>query len=130
MADSFDKRRRGGLSNPYTLARRVPWGNGTGRGPAMSRAGDARVRGRAVLLALSLIWLAGMLWSAHADITGTGDPVGALIQMAGALVGAVGGGLILVGYGTRSSIVVLAVSVLIAGALGGALALVPPTELV
>ncbi len=135
----------------------------------MSRAGDARVRGRAVLLALSLIWLAGMLWSAHADITGTGDPVGALIQMAGALpvvvaasmlagaaaglaalgwlaprgwprwvvgplagalVGAVGGGLILVGYGTRSSIVVLAVSVLIAGALGGALALVPPTELV
>jgi hypothetical protein len=38
-----------------------------------------------VLLALSLIWFAAMLWSAHANIAGTGTAVGALIQVADAL---------------------------------------------
>jgi hypothetical protein len=38
-----------------------------------------------VLLAFSLIWLAAMLWSAHASIGGTGTAVGALIQVTDAL---------------------------------------------
>src|SRR5436189_5494450 len=104
-------------------------------------------RGSVILLGLSLLWLAGMLWSANANIVGTGNPLGALIQVAdalpvviaasmlagaavalavltrfplrgrlhwpvaigsGAAVGAVSAGLILLGYGHRSSIVVLA----------------------
>jgi hypothetical protein len=122
-----------------------------------------------VLLALSLLWFAAMLWSANANIIGTGDPVTALIQVAdalpvviaasmlagtaaavaalawlpvratlrwpvalgtGAAVGAVAAGLILLGYGHRSSILVLAVSVVVAGTVGGALGALKPAELV
>ena len=45
---------------------------------------DAR-RPSAVLLVLSLVWFAAMLWSAHANIAGTGTAIGALIQVADAL---------------------------------------------
>ncbi len=48
----------------------------------MKRAGP---RGTTVLLVLSLIWFAAMLWSAHANIVGTGTAMGALIQLADAL---------------------------------------------
>lgn len=127
-------------------------------------------RGSLILLGLSLLWLAGMLWSANANIVGTGNALGALIQVADALpvviaasmvagaatahaalrwwrpqrtalrwpagaacgtaVGAVAAGLILIGYGHRSSIVVLAVSVLLAGTVGGALGALQPVLLV
>jgi hypothetical protein len=126
-------------------------------------------RGNAVLLALSLVWFGAMLWSANANIVGTGNALGALIQVAdalpvviaasmlagaatalavltrlrlrarlhwpvalgsGAAVGAVAAGLILIGYGHRSSITVLAVSVVVAGAVGGALGALRPPELV
>src|SRR5436190_19620763 len=127
-------------------------------------------RGSVILLGWSLLWLAGMLWSANANIVGTGNALGALIQVADALpvviaaamvagaaaahvllewwrprrtalrwpagaaggtaVGAVAAGLILIGYGNRSSIVVLAVSVLFAGTVGGALGALQPVVLV
>jgi len=45
---------------------------------------DAR-RPSAVLFVLSLVWFAAMLWSAHANIAGTGTAIGALIQVADAL---------------------------------------------
>jgi hypothetical protein len=122
-----------------------------------------------VLLALSLVWFAAMLWSANANIVGIGNPLGALIQVAdalpvviaasmlagaaaalailtrlqlrarlhwpvalgsGAAVGAVAAGLILIGYGHRSSIMVLAISVVVAGAVGGGLGALKPPELV
>jgi hypothetical protein len=127
-------------------------------------------RSTAVLLALALVWLATMLWSAHASIRGAGDPVIAVIQAAlalpvviaatmlasaaaglatlhrlpgvgprlrwlvgaasGLVVGALAGGLILFGYGHRSSILLLAGSVLVAGALGGLLGAVQPGEVI
>src|SRR2546423_3736302 len=129
----------------------------------------SRARGSVVLLVLSLVWLGAMLWSANANIVGTGNPLGALIQVADALpvviaasmlagaamalavrprflpraslrwpvaigsgvaVGAVSAGLILLGYGHRSSIVTLAVSVVFAGAVGGALGALKPAALV
>jgi len=129
----------------------------------------SRARGSTVLLVLSLVWLGAMLWSANANITGTGNALGALIQVAdalpvviaasmlagaatalavltrlrlrarlhwpvalgsGAAVGAVAAGLILIGYGHRSSITVLAISVVVAGAVGGALGALKPPELV
>jgi hypothetical protein len=133
----------------------------------------SRARGSTVLLVLSLVWLGAMLWSANANIAGTGNPLGALIQVAdalpvviaasmlagaaaalavltrvrlgaglrarlhwpvavgsGAAVGAVAAGLILLGYGHRSSIMVLAVSVVVAGAVGGGLGALKPSELV
>src|SRR3954469_5868192 len=125
----------------------------------------SRARGSVVLLVLSLVWLGAMLWSANANIVGTDNPLGALIQVADALpvviaasmlagaavalavptrfppraslrwpvaigsgvaVGAVSAGLILLGYGHRSSIVALAVSVVFAGAVGGALGALKP----
>ena len=129
----------------------------------------SRARGSTVLLVLSLVWLGAMLWSANANITGTGNALGALIQVAdalpvviaasmlagtaaalavlarvrprgrlhwpvalgsGAAVGAVAAGLILVGYGHRSSIMLLALSVVVAGAVGGGLGAVRPAELI
>src|SRR5256886_1011745 len=48
----------------------------------------------------------------------------------GAAVGAVAAGLILVGYGHRSSIMLLALSVVVAGAVGGGLGAVRPAELI
>ena len=54
----------------------------------------------------------------------------ALTTGAGALVGAVAAGLIVWGYGHRSSIVQLALSVLAAGTLGGALAGIRPGQVV
>src|SRR5256886_830791 len=45
----------------------------------------SRARGSTVLLVLSLVWLGAMLWSANANITGTGNAPGALIQVADAL---------------------------------------------
>ena len=132
----------------------------------MNRAGP---RGIPVLLVLSLLWFAAMLWSAQANITGTGTAVGALIQVAealpvviaasmltgaaaglgvlswravraalrwpvalaaGTLPGALAGILIIWGYGSRSAILLLAVSVLVAGTVGGALGAVRPGELV
>jgi hypothetical protein len=139
----------------------------------MRESADARPasrRGTAVLLALALIWLAMMLWSAYASVQGSGDPVIAVIRVtlalpvviaatmlagaaaglagqqwlagvgprlrwlvgaaAGVVVGALAGGLILLGYGHRSSILVLAGSVLVAGVLGGLLGAVQPREAV
>ena len=48
----------------------------------MNRAGP---RGVLVLLVLSLVWFAAMLWSAQANITGSGTAQGALIQVSDAL---------------------------------------------
>ncbi|TMM38512.1 MAG: hypothetical protein E6F99_09365 [Actinobacteria bacterium] len=48
----------------------------------MNRAGP---RGALILLVLSLVWFAAMLWSAQANITGTGTAQGALIQLSDAL---------------------------------------------
>jgi hypothetical protein len=132
----------------------------------MNRAGP---RGAVVLLALSLLWFAAMLWSAQANILGTGTAEGALIQVsdalpvvvaasmlagtaaglaalawrpvraalrwpvamgAGTVPAAVAAGLIIWGYGSRSSILLLAASVLVAGTVGGALGALRPDVLV
>jgi hypothetical protein len=121
-----------------------------------------------VLFVLSLLWLAGYLWSAHASIAGTGgDPLVAVTDAAIALpglvaatvlagvatsnaalrlwsargwvgfalaaasglaVGGLAGGLILSGYGHRSSILALAWAVLAAGVIGGLLGTARPAE--
>jgi len=54
----------------------------------------SRARGSIVLLVLSLVWFAAMLWSAQANITGTGTAVGALIQVADALPVVVAAGML------------------------------------
>src|SRR5204862_185647 len=78
-------------SNPYTHNPPRTLGRGTGREPTMNRAGP---RGTLVLLVLSLVWFAAMLWSAQANITGTGTAVGALIQVADALPVVVAAGML------------------------------------
>lgn len=117
-------------------------------------------RGSLVLLVLSLVWLAAMVYAANADLLAAGDSItalavatsalpvviattmltgavggvtfsawrplgrrlrGALAIAVGTLVGAVAAGLIVWGYGHRSSIITIAVAVLVAGTVGGAI---------
>lgn len=121
-------------------------------------------RGSLLLLGFSLLWLAGMIWAANANVLESGDSLVALAaatsalpvviaatMLAGAaaglaavsrrplgprlhwplgigtglLVGAVAAGLVLWGYGQRASIVVIAVAILVAGTVGGALGAIP-----
>jgi hypothetical protein len=121
-------------------------------------------RGSLILLVLSVVWLAGMIWAADANLLERGDSIYALAAATsalpvviaatmlaggaagltavvwrpirprlhwplaigtGTLVGAVAAGLIIMGYGQRSSIVVIAVAVLVAGTIGGVIGAVP-----
>jgi hypothetical protein len=122
-----------------------------------------------ILLGASLVWLAGMIWAANANVLEAGDSIVALAvatsalpvviattMLAGAaagltaaawrpvqprvrwalaigvgtVVGAVAATLILWGYGHRSSILVIAAAVLLAGTAGGAVGAIRPGQVV